>query len=814
MNSAISSLHLARSGSRASSNVRYLPSFCLSSASDSVNGLVQRHNFASDAASAAKVSSPLQSEAPASVSATSKSQHLLKTPTMSVDLIGNVAVVSLDVPNNKMNVLNEQVIEDMPTVLELIEGNSNIHGAVLISAKKGSFIAGADIKMLDKCQTAEEAERIAKQGQDVNNRIERSWKPIVAAIAGPCLGGGLEVALACHYRIALDDPKTVLGVPEVMLGLLPGAGGTYRIPRIPDMTMDHALDLMMTGKQLNVTKAKKMNVIDAIVDPLGPGIQDSGVQTMDYLKLAAIKTVEGLVNGSIKKTVLNGSKKGLKNKLMSTRWAINYIAKKATEKISQPGLDRYPAPPKIIDCVKQSLLENSGNDSDRAGSLHREANYFGQLAASSESKALIGLFNGQTECKKNNFGTPQREPKNIGVIGAGLMGAGIAQVTIDKGLQVSLKDISANSLAKGYTGIYEGLNKKVKRKKITSFNRDVTMTNLVLTTDWEGFKDADVVVEAVFEELSLKHKVLKETEANTPDHCVFASNTSALPISQIAQASKRPEKVVGMHYFSPVDKMQLLEIITYDKTSRDTAATAVALGLKQGKTVIVVKDGPGFYTTRILAPFMSESLRLLQEGVEVEQLDRMSKVMGLPVGCITLIDEVGVDVAMHVSEDLGATFKERFEGGNPAILRDMVNANLMGRKSGKGFFDFGSGTKKKPVNSDAVSIIKNYACEPKEPLTDEDIKNRLLLRFVNEAVYCLQEEILRNPLEGDIGAVFGLGFPPFLGGPFKYVDSHGASKVLESLRKYEQLYGASFTPAQLLIDNANNSKTFHSESYH
>ena len=400
------------------------------------------------------------------------------------------------------------------------------------------------------------------------------------------------------------------------------------------------------------------------------------------------------------------------------------------------------------------------------------------------------------------------------------MGAGVAQVSAAKGYKVLLKDVNNAFLGKGEKQIAGDFNKKVKKRRMTPHERDLILSKIVPLSDEAGtwkphFANCDLVIEAVPEEIGLKHRVIQELEEVLPEHAVVATNTSAIPIRDIAAGSKRPQNVIGMHYFSPVPMMPLLEVITHEGTDPDVISAAVSVGLKQGKTVIVVKDVPGFYVNRSLGPYMVEVMALLQAGVSVDKLEKAMLSYGFPVGPITLLDEVGHDVAMHVQETLQGDLGIRAKGANTDALVDLVDNGILGRKNGKGFYLYppqkGKKKAKRQSNPEVASILKKYELADKPELSDEDIQNRMSCRFVNEAAMCLQDGIIDNPVDGDIGAVFGIGFPPFRGGPFREVDRIGADKYVDMMNSFADKYGEQFTPAQILVDHAKSGKPFHSK---
>ena len=692
-----------------------------------------------------------------------------------------VAVLTIDVPGESMNTLKAAFTEQVNSMLDEIDADKSIKGVVVVSGKKKSFIAGADISMLAACNTAEDAQKIAAGGQEVFDRIEKMRATFVAAIHGPALGGGLELALACHYRVCTDDPATQVGLPEVQLGLLPGSGGTQRLPRL--IGVQQAMKMILTGAPARAKQAKKYGIVDDVV-PLSV--------LVDVAEQFALK----------RKPERAAPQKGMMAKLLEQNgMGRSVMFKKAREQTFSKTKGNYPAPGKIIDVIETGMNEGM------AAGLRAEAKAFGELVMTPESFQLRQIFFATTEMKKEH-GVEGVEPRKVlksGVLGGGLMGGGIAFVSASKaGVPVRIKDIRPEGIANAMKYSYDLLNKKVKKRHMMKSQMQKQLSLLTGSLDYQGFADTDIVIEAVFEDVSLKQTMVADIEANCKENTIFASNTSSIPIAQIAEKASRPENVVGLHYFSPVDKMPLAEIIAHDNTSDETISTTVEFARKQGKTPIVVKDGAGFYVNRILAPYMNEAANLLLAGEPIEHIDKSLVKFGFPVGPVKLLDEVGIDVGTKIIPILVDAFGERFTA--PEAFDKVLADDRKGKKNQKGFYLYEG---KKPGKEVDESIYSLLNVTPSSTKSEKEVAERCVLMMLNEAARCLEEGVIRNPRDGDIGAIFGIGFPPFLGGPFRYMDTLGLSKVVEKLRHYAAKSGDKFTPCDYLVTMAEDNKTFY-----
>lgn len=680
-----------------------------------------------------------------------------------------VAVVVLDHPTKPVNTLSPAVVEEFNQKVAPLLEEEDVRAMVVVSAKSDTFIAGADLELIEGLGETE-ISNMSREGNALLERIFTSKKPVVAAVHGAALGGGLEVALACHYILATDDPRTVLAQSEVMLGLLPAGGGTQRL--VDRVGLVAALPMLLTGKRVRARRAKKMGLVDAITTR--GGIAETGAR-------AAL----ALAEGSIKR---KKRKKNLMDRFVATAPGRAIVLRKARQQVARQTRGLYPAPPAILECVETGLKKG------RVAGLACESDYFGRLAVSSESRNLVRLFHAMNEAKKGVEGEALKVDR-LAVLGGGFMGSGVASVSL--GLcSVVVRDLSDEVLGSAARSIDDGLKRQVRSGAIRRVEADRRRSRLLLTTEVDDLEGADLVVEAVFEDLELKRRVLAEVEERVADNTVFASNTSALPISEIAADARLPERVIGMHYFSPVPKMPLLEIVVAEQTAVSATATAHAFGTAQGKTCIVVKDGPGFYTTRILAPYLNEAVLLVEEGARIEDVDRAMKDFGYPVGPLALVDEVGIDVGAHVAKDLGSAFADRGLEGSGAMPK-LYEAGLHGRKNGRGFYLYPKTKKKgkKEVNQKTYELLGG---KPRRSVDVAEIQDRLALLMVNEAIYCLQEGVISSPRDGDLGAILGLGFPPFRGGPFRHVDAAGRQAIKARLEEIAAQHGKRFQPAALL----------------
>jgi len=675
--------------------------------------------------------------------------------------LDNVAVVTIDAPDEKMNTLKAEFGGQVRTILKQVRENKTLRGLVFISAKPDNFIAGADINMIARASSAQEAEALARQGQQIMAEIHALPIPVIAAIHGACLGGGLELALACHGRICTDDAKTVLGLPEVQLGLLPGSGGTQRLPRLVGVST--ALEMILTGKQLRPRQALKVGLVDEVVPhailleaAVALALKDKPVDRR-------LPVRERVLAGPLGRTVL---------------------FKMVANKTEQKTQGNYPAAKRILEVIHTGLTQGSSSG------YAAEAKAFGELAMTPQSQALRSLFFASTEVKKDPGSEAEPAPLDaIGVLGGGLMGGGIAFVSASKGkLPVRIKDINPKGINHALQYSWQLLDKKVKRRHIKASERDRELALISGTTDY------------------LKQQMVAEVEAHCAPHTIFASNTSSLPIGDIAAQAARPEQVIGLHFFSPVEKMPLVEVIPHASTSPQTVATIVKLAKMQGKTPVVVADKAGFYVNRILAPYINEAMRLLTEGEKVDHIDNALVKFGFPVGPIQLLDEVGIDTGTKIIPVLESAYGERFSA--PAnIVSAILNDDRKGRKNGRGFYLYAAKgrTSKKQVDP-AIYPLTGGTGNGK--LSSDQIVERCVMLMLNEAARCLDEKVIRSARDGDIGAVFGIGFPPFLGGPFRYMDSLGAGEVVARLTRLASQYGERFTPCPPLVDMAERGVRF------
>jgi 3-hydroxyacyl-CoA dehydrogenase / enoyl-CoA hydratase / 3-hydroxybutyryl-CoA epimerase len=687
-----------------------------------------------------------------------------------------IAVVSFDLPGEPVNKLNAAVKDELELVLARLRDDAAVRAVVLISGKADTFIAGADIEEFTAIVNQTEAERLSFEGQETVSRLETFQKPIVAAINGACLGGGLEVALACHYRIATDQPKTALGLPEVQLGLIPGAGGCQRLPRL--IGARAALDMILSGKTERASKALRLGLVDEVVPP-------------SILRPVAIAAADRLARQGLPKRQPKGGLPGML--LERTAPGRRLVYRAAQKQVLKKTGGHYPAPLAALTAVEVGLEQGV------AAGLAEEHRAFGELAVGDVSRKLVQIFFATTALKKDDgvrAGTAvPRQIRRLGIVGSGFMGAGIAGTAVlNVEVDTRLKDSDLARVGKGLKAATDLLKERLDRRRITKPQYQRLSALLSGSVDYRGFSRADLVIEAVFEELAVKRQVLAELEAELRPEAIIATNTSTIPIHQIAARAKHPERVLGMHFFSPVERMPLLEVIPTEATRPDTIVTAVRFGRRMGKTVIVVADRPGFWVNRILSPYLNEAGHLLQEGVPIEVIDRIMTKFGFPVGPVALLDEVGFDVAQKAGAVMHESFGDRMKPA--ASLPRLLGATRLGRKNSRGFYRYKDGHK---AGVDR-SVYPLLGVEPTNEVNEDLVERRLVYSMLNEAALACADRVVRSPRDADIGAIFGIGFPAFRGGPLRMIDDVGPARVVETLYQLQEHFGERFRPAPSLLE--------------
>jgi 3-hydroxyacyl-CoA dehydrogenase/enoyl-CoA hydratase/3-hydroxybutyryl-CoA epimerase len=711
-----------------------------------------------------------------------------------------IALVTWDMADRSMNVITMDAIAELGTIVDKVANDAAIKGVVITSGKP-AFCGGADLTMLENMRGLY-TDMVSKQGEEaaakmvfdesrklsqLYRRIETCGKPWVCALNGTAMGGGFELALACHYRVASDDAKTRLGLPEIKIGLFPGAGGTQRVARM--LQPADALQFLLKGDQLKVDRAKAMKLIDAVVSEA-----DLIKAAKDWIKTGgkakAPWDTEGfrLPGGPVY------SKAG-----MMTFPAANAIYRRET-------YDNYPAARAILQVVYEGLQLPMDT------ALRVESRWFAKILRSPEAAAMIRTLFVSMQDLNKGARRPANEPptslKKIGIVGAGFMGAGIAQVTAAAGLQVALIDRDQETADKGKAGLHKALSDRVMKGRMKGAERDELLARITPTADYAALKDCDLVIEAVYEDRKVKSDVVAKIQAVIGDEAILGSNTSTLPITTLASEFKDPARFVGVHFFSPVDRMMLVEIILGKQTGDKALAVALDYVRAIRKTPIVVNDSRGFYTSRVVGTYIREGHLMLTEGVPPAMIENVGRIAGMPVGPLALNDEVAVDLAWKILKateaDLGA---KAIDPRQKKLLQEMVEKRgRFGRKNGKGFYDY-------PANGPKKLWPELADLQPKKLDPDtidiEELKLRLLGIQALETARCFEEKVLTDVREADVGSILGFGFAPFSGGTLSWIDMMGTKNFVAACRKLEKKYGARFAPNKLLLDLAAKGEGFY-----
>ncbi len=718
----------------------------------------------------------------------SSSQSNGLNPVLSVDDDG-VGRIIFDDPDRKVNVLTEAVMARLAVLIKEagVLAQQGQLKALLFRSGKSEFIAGADVAAIEAVEDPAEGAEAARMGQTVFRAIEDLDVPTVAAIHGVCLGGGTELSLACSHRIASDSPKTSVGLPEVMLGILPAWGGTTRLPRL--VGLQAALDMILTGRPVSAAKAKRIGLVDAVFP--AALFDEKGVAF-------AVAQAGGMGRGGrVRRTLF----KRLMDDTVPGRRLVLSMARRRV--LSQTG-GHYPAPLKILEVLSRSL----GRPLSRA--LEIEAEAAGELIVTTVSKCLIHVFNLREAARKGTgvqiaSVTPGRI-EYLGVLGAGVMGGGIAQLAAHRGIHVRMKDIDHEAVASGLQHARALFDKLVKRKKLRRREADQSMALVSGGLDYEGFGRLDLVVEAIVEKMDIKRIVLRETEDAVRRECILATNTSSLSVDEMSTALSRPESFAGMHFFNPVHRMPLVEVVRGARTSDEAVATVYALALALGKVPVVTGDGPGFLVNRILGPYMNEAGFLLADGASVEAVDKASMNFGMPMGPLRLVDEVGIDISRHAGQSLYEGLGERLEPSGPLVA--LADSGRLGKKGGLGFYRYADG-RQKEVDPDIYAVLAPSVPVERVTLEIREIRSRLVLAMLNEAARALEAGIVARASDVDLAMIMGTGFPPFRGGLLRFADTIHARTVLARLEDLETRHGPRFAPADLIRRLARDDSSFY-----